>query len=971
MDVQLVLGSTSETVEVTASVPNLQTESGSIGHVVDNRRVLEIPLVSRDTFELLELIPGVYGGGSTARVNGGRAAGNDIQIDGIVAENSKGGATVYTPMVDALQEFKVLTASFSAEYGRTSGGVIIAAIKSGTNRFRGSMFEFLRNDALNTRNFFAPRNERRPMLRRNQFGGTIGGPIVKDKLFFFADWEGTRTRNGSVKTSSVPTPLMRGGDFSSGFKTIYDPATSVFDSAGKLSRTPFASNVIPSARFDPVALRILEYYPLPSAPGNVNNFVSIEPNTNRNDQGDVRIDYNISSPIKLMARYSARNGANEPGRTFPTEGDPGGFPSQNWQQLGGFSYIHTLSPRTMNELRLGLSRDNSRTAPWTLGQDFAGKLGLAGVPPTVFPNFGIAGLTGIGSTSNGMQIRRTMYYQLVDNFAFIRGRHYLKAGIDFRRAQMNNFQPGDPSGTFGFGELQTGLLSGSSGVGPASFLLGLGSGGTISPGVFTYLQFPTYDAYLQDDFKVSPRLTLNFGVRYEPGFNWTEKYDRMSWLDLDQGHIAFAGRDGQRRTVFPNDYIGLGPRFGAAYSLPGLKSVVRLGYGLNFVTAPVASNTGTVWLESAYPWGGAFQFPALAPPTDWRYKLSEFPGMGQPLTLAECQASIKTCGSSAPVGFYDPKARMPYIQSWNFTVQRELKSNLALDMAYVGTKGTRLFTRRTRLNQLPAELLGPPEKFGGKGPQARSSLPGYSNVGLLNFGSSSIYHALQVKAEQRFSSGLDFTVAYTWSKNIDDCSDIFGETVQDRYNMRAERAVTEGDQTHRLVASHIYELPWGRGRKYWNGGHPVYKILGNWRIGGVTMLHSGTPNTVGNTPNTAASNGGGQRANRIGNGNLPRNQRTLERFFDATAFVAPAAYTFGNAGRNILRGPGRVNFDLMLSKSVPVRESMAFDIRAEAFNLTNTPPFNDPNTTLGSPLFGIVKSAGSGRILQAAMKFKF
>ncbi|MCL4401755.1 MAG: TonB-dependent receptor [Acidobacteria bacterium] len=964
IDVQLVLGSTSETVEVRASAPTLQTESGSIGHMIDNRRVTDIPLVSRDAFELVELIPGVYGGGSTARVNGGRGGGNDILIDGIVAENSKGGATIYTPMVDALQEFKVLTASYSAEYGRTSGGVIIAAIKSGTNRFRGSMFEFLRNDALNTRNFFAPRGAPDPMLRRNQFGGTVGGPILRDKLFFFVDWEGTRLRQGNVQTSSVPTATMRAGDFSTGFKRIYDPATSSLDSAGKLTRTPFPGNRVPANRFDPVAVRILQYYPPPTAPGNINNFVSTEPARSRNDQGDIRLDYNISSAIQLMMRYSANNGRSEPGRRYPTDGNPGTYPADDWQQLGGFSYIHTLGPRMVNELRVGLSRDRRQITPGTLGADFAGKLGLAGVPPTVFPRFGIAGLTEIGNRQNGMQIRRTMYYQLVDNFTLIRGRHYLKFGFDFRRAQMNNFQPDNPSGTFGFGELQTGLLTGSSGVGLASFLLGYGSGASISPGVMSYLRFPTYDFYVQDDFKVSPRLTLNMGLRYEPSFSWREKYDRISWLDLDVGHIVFAGRDGQRRTNFPNDYMGLGPRFGAAYSLPQWKSVVRLGYGINFITAPTASNTGTVWLEAAYPWGATFQFPALARPTDWSYKLSQFPGMGRPLTLEQCQASIATCGNSSQVSYYDPNARMTYIQSWNFTVQRELRSNLALEVGYVGTKGTRLFTRRTRFNQLPAELLGPPEKFGGKNPQKRSFLPNYSNVGLLNFGSSSIYHSLQAKVEQRFSSGLDFTVAYTWSKNIDDCSATFGDSIQDRYNMRAERAATQGDQKHRLVGSYVYELPWG-------GAGAMNRIFGHWRIGGVTTLHGGAPITIGNTPDTTASNGGAQRPNRVGDGNLPRDQRTLQRFFDTAAFVAPAAYTFGNSGRGVVRGPGLVNFDAMLSKSIPVREAMAFTIRLEAFNLTNTPPFNAPNATRGSPRFGIISSAGNGRILQAAVKFKF
>lgn len=993
-DFQIELGSTTEVVEVTEALPVLQTETGSLGQVVDNRKIVNLPLNGRGAFSLIALVPGVTEGtgsgtrGASARINGGRNRLNEIQLDGITAVNVSGGNVAYTPMVDALQEFKVLTNSFSAEYGRTGGGVILAAIKSGSNRFHGTVFEFLRNDALNARNFFARPQDRKPVLKENQFGAAVGGPIRKDKTFFFADWQGSRRRTAATRTSSVPTPAMRRGDLSEllgsriGTDALgrpilrnqaYSPATQRRLPTGQTVRDPFEGNIVPRDLWDAAAARALEYYPVPNGPGLANNFVLSGPGRVRIDQADLRIDHNWGERIKLMGRHSINDNADVPSPTFPTEGNPANYPSRGRLQNSAFSYIHTFSPRVINELRLGFNRVHSRITAPTFGANFPSKLGVPNVPLDVFPRFNISGLTTIGTDRSRPNISRTASYQLVDNFTFMRGRHYFKAGFDFRRGYLNNFSPTNASGEFSFGVLQTGLPGVSNtGVALGSFLLGLGSGFQFLPGLSSYLQFPTYDFYFQDDFKFSSRLTLNFGLRYEPAFHWTEKYNRISNFSPEKQVLDFAGVDGAPRHFYPDDYNNFGPRFGLAYSLPSWKTVVRLGYGLYHASAPVASNPGTP-LEAAFPWARSFALPSV-PLGEPLFSLSRFPGGA---------STFDTTGRTAgEIVFFDRKSRAPYMQSWNLTIQRELRASLSLEAAYAGTKGTKLYTPGSNLNQVPPQLLGPPEKFGGLTSQQRRPFPDHQSIAYNTFGVSSIYHSLQMKAEQRFAGGLGFLAAYTWSKSIDNGSGLFpGDNpqigghsafrLQNRYDMRGERSISADDQGHRFVLSYTYDLPWGRGRRFLNGPGPLPVILGGWQVAGITLLRSGLPFGIDTPTNTTDSQGGRQRANRVGDGRLSRSERQLNRFYDTSAFVLPPQYSFGNAARNVLRAPGRVNFDFMLGKTFPLRENVSLDFRAEFFNLMNTPPFGFPGATVGTPQFGVIGSADDPRIVQLALKLNF
>jgi len=975
VDARLTLGATTEVIEVTGVAPVLQTESGSVGQVVDNRKIVSLPLNGRGAFNLIGLVPGVAEGvnsstsGASARINGGRNRLNEVQLDGITAINVKGGGVGYTPMVDALEEFKIVTNSFSAEYGRTGGGVILATIKSGANAFHGTLFEFLRNDALNARNFFARPEEPKPVLRQNQFGAAAGGPIRRDKTFFFVDWQGTRVRTAAVRTSAVPTAALRAGDLR-GFNPIYDPDTTRVVN-GQVVRDPIPNNLIPVSRFDPAAAKVLPYYPEPNGPGLARNYVLAGPGTRRADQGDVRVDHNWSDTIKLMGRYSLNDNDSVPSPTFNTPGNPSNYPSEGRQQNAAFSYLHTIGPAVINELRLGFNRVYSQDTSPTLGQNYPEKLGIPGVPQDNFPRINITGFSSVGNDRSRPALLRMTAYQLIDNATVIKSRHYLKFGFDIRRSYMNNYNPTNASGEFSFGPLQTGI-SGNNRTGDAfaSFLLGQGSGFQLLPGLSSYLSFPSYDVYVQDEIKLGQRLTLNLGLRYEPSFHFTEKYDRITCFNPERRTLDFAGQNGAPRHFYVNDWNNLGPRFGLAYRLTGT-TILRAGYGMYFASAPVASNPGTP-LEAPFPYARSFTISPVAYPNLASYVLSKFPG-----GASDFDTTGRTAGENV---FFDRKSRAPYMQSWNFSIQRELRRNLALDLAYAGTSGAKLYTPGSNLNQLHPSLLGPPSQFGGLTSQQRRPFPEFQNIAYNTFGVSSIYHSFQTKLEQRFSAGLSFLLSYTWSKALDNGSGLFPSDnpsisssfrLQNLYNMRGERSIAADDQAHRFVASYTYDLPWGPGRAYLNSNSVWAKVFGSWQIGGIALLRSGLPFGIDSTQNTTDSQGGRQRANRVGDGKLGRDARTLDRFFDTTAFVNPPQYQFGNSARNVVRAPGLVNFDLMLAKNFPISERWRLDFRAEAFNLTNTPAFGYPGATVGTPQFGVISSAGDGRQIQLALKLNW
>jgi hypothetical protein len=532
---------------------------------------------------------------------------NEIQLDGITAVNVKGRNVSYTPMVDALEEFKILTNSFSAEYGRAGGGVILATIKSGTNAIHGTLFEFLRNDKLNGRNFFAPPTQQKPVLRQNGFGAAVGGPIRRDKTFFFADWQATRVRTASVRTSSVPTLAMRRGDFQ-GFDPIYDPLTTRIEN-GQVIRNQFPNNFIPPDRFDPAAAKIITHFPEPNGTVLAQNHVLAGPGKRRNDQGDIRIDHNLIDKVRFMGRYSLSDTDSVPSPTFLTEGNPTNYPSEGRQQNGAFSYLHTFTPTVINDVRAGVNRVYGQDTAPTLGQDFPAKLGI----PGQFPAGEYYRLQLDRKRSRRPALTRVTSFQLLDNMTLIRGRHMLKLGFDFRRSYSNNYNPTNASGEFSFGPLQTGISTNNrSGHPVASFLLGQGSGFQLLPGVSTYLGFPSYDFYVQDDLKISQRLTLNLGLRYEPAFHWTEKYNGITHFNPERRSLDFAGQNGNPRHFYPNDLNNLGPRFGLAYRLTSAN--VWYAWATDVLLVRTSCLESGNAARSAFPYAQSFAITAPALP---------------------------------------------------------------------------------------------------------------------------------------------------------------------------------------------------------------------------------------------------------------------------------------------------------------------------------------------------------------------
>ena len=909
-----------------------------------------------------------------SRINGGQARTNEIEINGIVDQSARGGQATYYPNVDALEEFKVLTADFSAEYGGSAGGgVILATIKSGTNSLHGTAFEFLRNQDMNARNFFLNPTQPKQEFLQNRFGASAGGPAIKDKLFLFGDWEAIRNRQAAVNTTSVPTSAMRAGNFSaSSFPIIYDPATSTIDNSGTVHRTAFPGNIIPTSRFDPVAVNVLPYYPQPTSGGNANNYTLDVPTRTRVDQAELRADYYLSDRIKLMGWECVFDMFQAYSPFYPNVADTSNGPTRKRRQNGGFNIVYTISPTITNEFKGGFDRDFTRTTAYSANGDYPQKLGIPNTPQTVFPPFVISGLSTIGDGgASSTYLRRATFYELGDNLSFIRGRHYFKAGVDFRYHIDSNFQPNYPSGQFSFSASQTGLVGVTSGLGIASFLLGLGNTAQINLGAINYLTAPNYAAFLQDDFRASSRLTLNLGVRWEPSVNYDEKYNRLAWFDSSVGHLVFPGVNGERDTTYPNNYRHFSPRVGLAYSLPSWKAVVRAGYGVTFTDPSTLSAYSAGALEEQpYPFSGAQTLPPLVRPTDAAFQLSKFQGFPVVPTEQTCLANLSTCGTSASLISYDSNTHMPYMQSWNFTVQRELFGAMALQAGYVGTKGTNLYTGGNSLLQLPPQLLGPPEQFGGLSPQQRSAFPAFSSITLATFGGESTYNALQVRADKRLAGDFAFGVSYTWSKCLEDVG-----TAQNLYNRRANKGLCNTDSGQRLVSSYLYQLPFGPGHRLLNGPGELPKILGGWETSGIVTLVGGFPFSVTVTPNTVSANGNASLypnwAPGVTTGALPADQRTLQRFFNTSAFVAPPAYTFGNVAPYALLGPGYVNLDVVLSKTFPVWEQVKLDFRAEAYDVLNTPLFTYPASTLGASGFGAISSAKDGRIIQLGLKLKF
>jgi hypothetical protein len=825
---------------------------------------------------------------------------------------------------------------------------------------------------------------------------------VKDGTFFFADYQGCRLGMGRVRISSVPTALQRQGVFTQAVggrvPAIFDPATTRPRPGGGSLRDPFAGNTIPAARIDPAAAGLLARYPLPNLPGTANNYRRVANEDVDQDQFDVRVDHRATDDDQLFVRVSAFRDTTDPVTPLPdgsgnlTTGAIG--PTEIRSQAAVLSHVHTFGPRTVNDLRVGYTRRSVTRNGLLLERPPSAALGIPGIPTkaafgNALPTFTLDGFQQLGSPANTNSDSTTDVTQVVDTISMQRGRHTFKAGVDFRLERLDIVQPPSPTGAFRFTAQGTDLPGATgTGLSLASLLLGQVQNFTIDLQRSEFRErAKVFEAFVQDDWRPTSRLTVNAGVRYTLNFPSTEMDDQSAVFDLATQKLAYAGRDGAPRTARELHWDNFGPRLGLSYQL-GARSVVRAGYALVWIEQaglttpftqplfPFLQNVSQPSLDALRPAFVLSRGPTVAP-----IELTPDAGLGQSVFSVD-----RDLGSG-------------YAQQWNVAYQRELGADFAVEVAYAGAKGTHIGVPDTNINQLTVEQLAlgnvlrervpnpcfgvvpPSSSLGGatvSRAQALRPFPCFNTVSLYrnNVGNTS-YHALEVKLEKRFSRSLSFLVSYTWSKLIDTASSVFDASilagpvanfpVADSYNPRLERDVSTGDIPHNLVASFVWDLPWANQRGGLTGA-----LLGGWQLSGIATFQSGIPLALTQVTNFNAFAGfGTQRPNRIADPALSGSERTLARWFDTDAFRTAPQFTLGNSSRNPVRGPGYRNLDLALSKRVPIGGPRAVELRVEAFNVTNTPPLGAPNTVLGGPGFGSITSAGDPRVIQLGLKVHF
>jgi Carboxypeptidase regulatory-like domain len=972
VDFEMQVGAVGETVVVSSGAPLLQTESSSLGQVVDSKQVSELPLNGRNYLDLATLTSGVartsegtngnVGGGFVA--NGTRGTLNNFLLDGVDNNSNDNGGAVLRTNVDAIQEFKVQTNSYSAEFGRSGGAVINAVIKSGTNEFHGSAFEFLRNSAMDARDYFEDPTQHKAVFQQNQFGGTIGGPVKRDKLFFFGDYQGTEIRNPFAFISSVPTPAQRAGDFSGpGNSVIYDPNTY---NAATNTRQPFPGNRIPQGRMTGLSQAYMNLYPDPNQPGKLrNNYVIAPRGTDGIHQFDTRMDDNLSSVDQIFGRFSWSKRTRDNPAPLPGLANGGnsstGYTYEDVQGLA-LGDTHTISPTIVNELRAGFNHIHIQRGIPTGGTQFpTADLQVPGVtdnPPTNgLTLFAPNGYRRLGDPSFAPTLLSSRETQLSDALNIVRGKHTIKIGGQVRWSQFNIFQVSHPRGDFNFNGRFTQNPASRSGSGSplADMLLGLPTSSTISSLTYFGNRQRVLGAFVQDDFKITSNLTLNLGVRYEYTSPIVEAHNRQSNFDYSTGQIVVANQNGASAGLTKVDKLNFAPRVGFAYTpFADHKTVFRGGYGIFYSGQEIRTAGG---LQLAY------NAPFFFEPSWVSNGITSLLTVGQGFPKLNPAQSI-----DPPVTSVDSRLRTPYFQSWNLTIERELPGQVSFEIAYAGSKGTHLQVAVDR-NQVVTP--------GQADVQSSRPYPQFGPFTSIEDHGNSTYHSLQLKATKRLSHGLTVLSAFTFSKSINDqpeicCAQPFP---QNSYDLRAEKGPSDFNQPFRWVTSFDYEMPFGKGHRFLNRTRAGDLALGGWHVGGIVSFASGFPFSplLGFDPSNTGSQGL-VRANRVGNGNLPSSQRSPNNWFDLSAFTIPADYTYGNSGRNVLQGPGSIFSDLSLRKQFSVTERQKLEFRAEFFNLLNHPNFAQPDNLIddGPGAAGVITSlAAPMRQIQFALKYSF
>ena len=1028
VDMVLELGAVTESVEVTAGGVLLDTADATLGTVVENREVVELPLNGRYYSELMLLVPGsvpqgtifLVGGGRNFSISGARHEQNSFTLDGVYNNETFFKGIGLQPSIDAIQEFKIQTNITSAEYGEAAGANVNVVVKSGTNEFHGSVFEFLRNDALDANDFFRNRADiEKPAFRQNQYGLVAGGPVIKNRTFWLFNYEGSRRRRASTVPGTIPTTTQLGGDFSGQLGTtvpgitdalgrpvltgqIYDPFSSRNVTAGQvdsvtgltavqtgLVRDPFLGNIIPPSMIDPIASQYASTFYPPTTVGGTGNFINTSPERVNQDQFTIRMDHQIRQNLNFFARYSHASNDQVTAREIPTVNNT--LANEFRNTVASWTYL--IDPTTVFDFKLGYHRNNLQVADTTPGDpaQFLSSTGLQGVGLKQIPLFPQVTISGFSDVPQAGFPFPANDYQVIGNLTKIKGKHSLKTGFNFHHAR--NLDDGFFSGIFDFGKDPTTdpLNPGATGEALAAFLLGLPNRALRNLGdTAAIMRWTLYQFYLQDDIKVTPKLTLNLGLRYEWNQWPRHLQDKLSMFDRTCRCFVWAGTNpltgeppNVRRTVMDPDFNNFAPRFGFAY-LATPKTTVRGGYSVfyasNFLWEVQGIRGNWPYALSETLSGLNLQFPT----SPWRTTFTP----NTDVTPGSPPSSQHTLGRTD---------RTSYTQQWNIGVQRELAKNLLLDVNYVGTKGTKMPIFINGNQALPGPgTVGCPQL----GPATCSGQPDHPRpFPEANFAFSeitnqanSIYHGLQAKAEKRFSQGLSFLASYTWSKYIDLGGSGFSQsaTLQDPNNGQADRALGTFDRRHIFTLSYLYELPFGPRKPFARGSSGVLaKLIEGWQVNGITNFHSGNPiNILIDFDNAnVAGRSFAQRPDRVLGVPMtlaPGPDKTINRLNPA-AFAVPAPFTFGNLGRNVVRGPGFSNFDISLFKNIFINEGkQTVQFRVEFFNAFNNvnllPPGGGSGTitpgpvvsTFGTATFGqIFGVQNASREIQFALKILF
>ena len=999
LNFKMAVGQVSQTVEVTNATATIDTETSSLGTVIESSTITALPLNGRNYLTLAGISAGVVqtsgvsstdglSGGSTGpnavdfASNGARGTLNNYLLDGIDNNSNDTGGIVIQTQPDAVQEFKMQTSSYSAEFGRSGGAVINAVTKSGTNSYHGDVFEFLRNSVLNTRDFFrTPALGPKSPFKQNQYGATVGGPIKRDKLFWFGDWQATSIRNYRTSFATVPTAAEKTGDFSaSNFKTIYDPKT--YNSETN-TRQSFADeygngNKIPSGSIDPIAQAFVNLYPAANIPGKLKNNYTITYGLPYDlQQGDFRGDFDPSKNDQGFFRFSDAGFTSNRGQIFPgiAQGQSG---SDQYESILGAALgeTHIFSTNLVNEARVGFSwyGDGQEIPPFGIHFPPA-NLTIPGIPLQAntagLAQFSPSGYRGVGMGGYDPTYLDTIERQVTDALNWVHGRHSVAMGFEMRWSEFNIFQVPAPDGLFQFtGQFTQDPESGDGGNGMADALLGLPISAQYDTQVEVQNRQHVVSTFFEDDWKVTRTFTLNLGVRYDYFSPIVGKHNVQANFDYATGQINVAGQNGNSRGLVTVDHLNFAPRIGFAKTINN-NTVVSAGGGI-FWSGQEIKTAGPLQLAYNLPfyYQPSFTSDGITP------KITVSGGFPPSNPNQAVNPGVTSLGASPTITGKDPALKTPSYIEYNLSIQRALPGQMSLELSYAGSKGTHL---QSVLDYNQDKVPGPGD------PQANRPLPNFGSFTSMVDRGNSKYYSGQAKLEKKSVKGLYFLSSFTWSKAYDDQAEICcAGPPPNSWNVPSEQGLADFNETLRWVLSYDYLLPIGTGQKLMGGANgALNEVVGGWHFGGIYTLGSGFPFSpaLGYDSSNTNTQGSVRPDQILPDANLPRKQRSINNWFNTNAYGDPGAripgqttYAFGNAGRNTLIGPDTNNWDFSLMKDFKIVESQILKFRGEFFNSLNHPSFSQPDSTLadGPGAFGVSTStAGANREIQFALKYSF